>query len=101
MRKRIFEPAASLPPIIEYQGTKIGILICEDIWHDDVAAHLAAQGAKIFIVPNGSPYDIDKMAKRIDYASARARDHRCPLIYVNQVGGQDELVFDGGFFCDE
>lgn len=90
---RIFK-AGQMPAPIEYDGVKLGILTCEDLWFDDVAAHLQKQGAEVLISPNGSPYDMTKHKKRIAVASA----HTLPIIYVNQVGGQDELVFDGGSF---
>lgn len=95
--KRVFESGA-LPDIIPFKGTKLGILICEDMWHGDIAAHLKAQGAEILLVPNGSPWRIGKEAIREGHARERVTDTGLPLIYVNQVGGQDELVFDGNSF---
>ena len=94
---RVFT-AGDLPEIVEFKAHKLGIMICEDMWHADVAAHLAAQGAQILIVPNGSPWRIGKEAIREKHASARATETALPLLYVNQIGGQDELVFDGGSF---
>jgi NAD+ synthase len=68
------------------------------MWFPDVARHLAAAGAQMLIVPNGSPYEIGKQAQRLRHATARARETGLGLLYVNQVGGQDELVFDGASF---
>jgi NAD+ synthase len=82
-----------------FKGTMIGVPICEDIWQPDVCRHLADFGAEIFICINGSPYEIDKDALRIDgVAKRRAVDTGLPLAYLNRVGGQDELVFDGASF---
>ncbi len=95
---RIFEPGP-LPEPIAFRGVMIGVPICEDIWHPDVCGHLAEEGAEILISPNGSPYEIDKDALRIDgVAKRRAVDTGLPLAYLNRVGGQDELVFDGASF---
>ena len=87
--------AAPLPAPVEFRGLKLGIMICEDMWYPDVAAHLKKQGADIFVVPNASPFDADKGDLRMNYARKRVRETGLPLIYVNQTGGQDELVFDG------
>lgn len=95
--KRIFEQG-DMPSPYEFKGTKLGIMICEDMWFPDVAAHLKNQGAELFIIPNGSPYQIDADARRKEQAKARVKETGLPLLYVNQVGGQDELVFDGGSF---
>ncbi|MGB0719742.1 MAG: NAD+ synthase [Bdellovibrionales bacterium] len=95
--KRIFA-SGPLPAPIDFNGRKIGVLICEDMWFADVAAHLKQQGAEILIVPNASPFEIGKHARRIDLAKARTGETGLPLVYVNQIGGQDELVFDGGSF---
>jgi len=95
--KRLFNPGP-LPAPITFRGVRIGIPICEDIWLPSVAAHLARTGAEILLVPNGSPYEVDKFEERLDLARARTSESRAPLAYVNQVGGQDELVFDGGSF---
>jgi len=77
----------------------IGVPICEDIWQPEVCRHLADFGAEIFVCINGSPYEIDKDTLRIDgVAKRRAVDTGLPLAYLNRVGGQDELVFDGASF---
>jgi len=73
--------------------------ICEDIWAPDVCATLKAHGAEILVTPNGSPYRRMADAERTDVARARVAETGLPLLYVNQVGGQDELVFDGGSFA--
>ena len=95
---RLFQPGP-LPEPIVFKGTMIGLPICEDIWHADVCKHLADFGAELFICINGSPYEIDKDALRIDgVAKRRAAATGLPLAYLNRVGGQDELVFDGASF---
>lgn len=95
---RLFQPGPLPEPII-LKGTMIGVPVCEDIWQPDVCRHLAEFGAEIFICINGSPYEIDKDALRIDgVAKRRAVDTGLPLAYLNRVGGQDELVFDGASF---
>jgi len=95
---RLFQPGPLPEPII-FRGTMIGVPICEDIWQPDVCRHLADFGAEMFICINGSPYEIDKDALRIDgVAKRRAVDTGLPLAYLNRVGGQDELVFDGASF---
>ncbi len=96
--QRIFQPATNLPNIIEWRGMKIGLLICEDMWHGAAAEQLAQQGANLFISINGSPYEIDKAKQRIEIASKITQKYNIGLIYTNLVGGQDELVFDGGSF---
>ena len=95
---RLFH-AGPLPEPIVFKGVMIGVPICEDIWHPDVCRHLADFGAELLICPNGSPYEIDKDTLRIDgVAKRRAVDTGLPLAYLNRVGGQDELVFDGASF---
>ncbi len=95
---RVFTPGA-LPAPIEFKGVKLGVLTCEDMWFPDVTAHLKQSGAEILIVPNGSPYEVDKSHVRINHARDRVKETGLPLVYVNQVGGQDELVFDGASFA--
>jgi NAD+ synthase len=95
---RLFQPGP-LPEPIVFRGVMIGLPICEDIWHPDVCRHLAEFGAELLISPNGSPYEIDKDTLRIDgVAKRRAVDTGLPLAYLNRVGGQDELAFDGASF---
>jgi NAD+ synthase len=96
--KRIFAPGDA-PGLFEVRGVKIGVPICEDIWAPGPCADLAARGAELLLVPNGSPYRRTSTAERMRIAEARVAETGLPLIYVNQVGGQDELVFDGGSFA--
>ena len=96
--KRLFAPGP-LPAPIDFKGVKIGVPICEDIWFPFVTAHLRAEGAEILISPNGSPFEVDKDDRRINaVAGTRVRETGLPLVYLNRVGGQDELVFDGASF---
>ena len=95
--KRVFVPGPPPEPI-PFRGVSLGVPICEDVWFCDVAAHLSQRGAELLLVPNGSPFEVDKFQQRLDLARARAAETRLPVAYVNQVGGQDELVFDGGSF---
>ncbi|HKH73839.1 MAG TPA: NAD+ synthase [Vicinamibacterales bacterium] len=95
--KRVFNPGP-LPEPITFRGIRLGIPICEDIWLPSVTAHLAGAGVELLLVPNGSPFEVDKFDERLELARARTSEAGAPLAYVNQVGGQDELVFDGGSF---
>ena len=95
--KRVFVPGP-LPEPLLFRGVRLGVPICEDVWFCDVAAHLAQEGAELLLVPNGSPFEVDKFQQRVDLARARAAETGLAIAYVNQVGGQDELVFDGGSF---
>ncbi len=95
--KRVFE-RGPLPNIIPWRGKKLGVLICEDIWGDEAPAYLAAQQPDMIICINASPFEQGKQQKREALAAQEAQRASCPLIYLNQVGGQDELVFDGGSF---
>ncbi|WP_072387621.1 NAD+ synthase [Hyphomicrobium sp. CS1BSMeth3] len=95
--KRVFD-AGPLPGPINFRGVKIGVPICEDIWTDEVTECLAECGAEILIVPNGSPFDWKKSHVRLNIAVARVTETGLPLAYLNQTGGQDELVFDGASF---
>lgn len=95
---RVFDPAPLQEPIA-FKGGKLGVMICEDMWYADVAANLKAKGAEILIVPNGSPFEIDKPGQRLRHAVARVKETGLALVYVNQAGGQDELVFDGASFA--
>src|SRR3954470_2891867 len=95
--KRVFAPGP-LPEPIEFKGVKIGFPICEDIWQEVVCAHLAEAGAEMLLVPNGSPYELDKDDKRYQLVRNRALSTELPIAYLNRVGGQDELAFDGSSF---
>jgi NAD+ synthase len=95
--KRVFD-AGPMPGPINYRGVRIGVPICEDIWVEDVCECLEETGAEFFIVPNGSPFEWAKVDKRMNVSVARVTETHLPLAYVNQIGGQDELVFDGASF---
>ncbi len=92
--KRVFEPGP-LPGPFNIRGVRIGVPICEDIWTPDVVECLAETGGEILLVPNGSPFEAGKEDMRLNLVAARVTEAGRPLIYLNQVGGQDELVFDG------
>jgi NAD+ synthase len=96
--KRVFQPGP-MPGPVNFRGVRLGIMICEDMWSPDVAETLAETGAELLLVPNGSPFEVDKLAQRLSLAVSRATETGLPLLYVNQVGGQDELVFDGMSFA--
>lgn len=96
--KRVFA-SGPLPEVIEWRGVKLGLPICEDGWFPAVCGHLAAQGAELLISVNGSPYEIDKDDRRLTQVfGARVAETGLPLIFLNRMGGQDELVFDGSSF---
>jgi NAD+ synthase len=102
--KRLFARGPAAGPVT-IRGVRVGVPICEDIWleesedYENVVECLAETGAEILVVPNGSPYARDKNDKRLSIAVARVTESGLPLIYLNQVGGQDELVFDGASFA--
>jgi NAD+ synthase len=98
--KRYFERAELQEPVT-IKGVSIGIPICEDIWHPDVCAHLVDRGARLLLCPNGSPYWRNKQQTRYELVTARVAEDNVPLLYLNQVGGQDELVYDGASFAIE
>jgi len=95
--KRVFSPGP-LPHPVTFRDVRLGLPICEDVWFPTVTSHLAHAGAELLLVPNGSPFDVGKFHQRMALARERAAETGLPLAYVNQVGGQDELVFDGGSF---
>jgi NAD+ synthase len=95
--KRVFVPGP-MPGPVNFRGARLGLPICEDIWGEEVVECLAETGAELLIVPNGSPYWRQKGDVRLNVAVARITEHNLPMVYVNQVGGQDELVFDGVSF---
>jgi NAD+ synthase len=95
--KRVFSPGP-LPDPVTFRDHRIGLPICEDIWFDRTTRALADRGAELLLVPNGSPFEVDKFHQRLDLARSRTSETGLPLAYINQVGGQDELVFDGGSF---
>ncbi len=92
--KRVFVPGPLHGPL-DVRGVRIGVPICEDIWTPEVVECLAKTGGEILLVPNGSPFEVAKEDERLSLIGARVRESGLPLIYLNQVGGQDELVFDG------
>jgi NAD+ synthase len=98
--KRYFG-AGPLPMPLTVKGVTIGVPICEDIWHESVCAHLVRHGAEILLCPNGSPYWKNKLHSRMGLVRARVQEDDVPMLYLNQVGGQDELVFDGASFAIE
>ena len=95
--KRVFSPGP-LPGPVTVKGVRIGVPICEDIWTDEVTECLVETGAELLIVPNGSPYSQWKPDKRLQIVISRVVETGLPLVYLNQVGGQDELLFDGASF---
>src|SRR6266849_4367021 len=100
--RRVFA-AGPVPGPVSFRGVRLGLPICEDIWTDwgdyeNVVECLAETGAELLVVPNGSPYWRDKDEVRLNTAVARVTESDLPVIYINQVGGQDELVFDGASF---
>lgn len=95
---RVFA-SGPMPKPLDFRGVKLGVMICEDFWHGNVARALADEGAEMFVIPNGSHFRLGKQAVREDLARRVVRDTGLPLVYVNQVCGQDELVFDGGSFA--
>ncbi|MEQ1900138.1 MAG: NAD+ synthase [Devosia sp.] len=95
--KRYFT-AGPLPDPVTIKGVSIGVPICEDVWHKPVCRHLVKSGAELLLCPNGSPYWKNKQHTRLDLVRARVAEDNVPLLYLNQVGGQDELVFDGASF---
>ncbi len=95
--KRVFEPGP-MPGPVSFRGVRLGLPVCEDIWGEDVVECLADTGAELLIVINGSPYRRTVHDERMQVAVARVVENGLPIAYVNQCGGQDELVFDGASF---
>src|SRR5271163_688514 len=96
--KRVFRPGPAPGPL-SFRGVRIGVPICEDIWGPEPVECITETGGEILLVPNASPYERDKLAIRQSIAVARVVESGLPMIYLNMVGGQDELVFDGGSFA--
>jgi NAD+ synthase len=102
--KRLFARGPAAGPVM-VRGVRVGVPICEDIWleesedYENIVECLAETGAEILVVPNGSPYARDKTDVRLSIAVARVTESGLPLVYLNQIGGQDELVFDGASFA--
>ena len=95
--KRVFAAGPLQGPLV-FNGVRIGVPICEDMWTPDVVECIAETGGEILLVPNGSPYEMGKTDVRVQLGVQRVVESGLPLVYVNQVGGQDEVVYDGGSF---
>jgi NAD+ synthase len=95
--KRVFDEGPAPGPVV-VKGVRIGVPICEDIWTDETCETLAETGAEILLSPNGSPFERNKDDVRLNLSVARVTETGLPLVYLNQIGGQDELVFDGASF---
>ncbi len=95
--KRVFAPGPMPGPLV-FNGVRIGVPICEDVWTADVVECISETGGEILLVPNGSPYEVGKTDVRVQLGVHRVVESGLPFVYVNQVGGQDELIFDGGSF---
>jgi len=95
--QRYFTPGTE-PLVFDMAGVNVGVVICEDIWVPEPARQARDAGADVIVVPNGSPYHTRQQSLRREVVRARAVETRCPVVYVNRVGGQDELVFDGASF---
>jgi len=96
--KRVFA-AGPLPGPVNFRGVRLGVMVCEDMWTPDVTECLDESGAELLVVVNGSPFDSEKLDVRLNLAVARVVESSLPLVYVNQIGAQDELVFDGASFA--
>jgi NAD+ synthase (glutamine-hydrolysing) len=96
--KRYFTPGTT-PTVVELNGIAAGILVCEDIWEPEPAGQARGAGAEVLLVVNASPYEVNKQIQReTDVARRRVAETGIPLVFVNLLGGQDELVFDGNSF---
>jgi NAD+ synthase (glutamine-hydrolysing) len=95
--QRYFTPGDEVC-VFEWLGHKVGLTICEDIWHEHPVAESKAAGAELMVNINASPFHAGKLQQRHELLSHHAKSHQLPIVYVNQVGGQDELVFDGASF---
>jgi len=95
--KRYFEPGRD-PCVIEIKGIRVGLIICEDVWFSNPARAAKEAGAQVIVVINGSPYSLRYQERREEVVRERVRETGLPIVYVNLLGGQDELVFDGGSF---
>ena len=93
--KRYFQPGKTAT-VVERNGLRLGLIICEDVWEPGPARAAAAAGAQAIVIINGSPFHMHQQRVREEVLAARARETTLPMVYLNMVGGQDELVFDGG-----
>jgi NAD+ synthase len=96
--KRVFTPGPMPGPLV-FNGVRIGVPICEDVWTADVVECISETGGEILLVPNASPYEIGKTDVRVQLGVQRVVESGLPFVYLNQVGGQDEVVYDGGSFA--
>lgn len=96
--KRVFAPGPMPGPLV-FKGVRIGVPICEDVWTPDVVECISETGGEILLVPNASPYEVGKTDVRVQLGVQRVVESGLPLVYLNQVGGQDEVVYDGGSFA--
>jgi NAD+ synthase (glutamine-hydrolysing) len=96
--KRYFQPGDQ-PTVFELAGIRFGLIICEDAWFASPVSACASAGAEVILIINGSPFDTRQRSKRRESIRARAMETGLPIVYLNMVGGQDELVFDGGSFA--
>lgn len=97
---RVFT-AADRPTVIDVEGVKLGLAICEDIWHSEFLEKTCAAGARIIVAANASPFESGKIAERERTVLPFVRSCQVPILYVNTIGGQDELVFDGSSFATD
>ncbi len=95
--KRVFAPGPMPGPLV-FKDVRIGVPICEDMWTPDVVECISETGGEILLVPNASPYEVGKTDQRVQLGVARVVESGLPLVYVNQVGGQDEVIYDGASF---
>jgi NAD+ synthase len=95
--KRVFAPGP-MPGPLAFNGVRLGVPICEDVWTPDVVECVAETGGEILLVPNASPYEVGKTDQRVQLGVQRVIESGLPFAYLNQVGGQDEVVYDGGSF---
>jgi len=98
--KRYFVPGDQ-SCVFDYMGVTMGLTVCEDIWHEGPVEQAVAEGAEVILNINGSPYHANKIPERREVVCARSKALATPVVYVNQVGGQDELVFDGASFVTD
>ncbi|MDO8331467.1 MAG: NAD+ synthase [Fluviicoccus sp.] len=96
--RRYFEPGHE-SVVFDFKGVRLGLTVCEDIWHAGPMAALKSAGAQLVLNLNASPYHIGKQAERLQVVGDRCRESGLPVVYANLAGGQDELVFDGGSFA--
>jgi NAD+ synthase (glutamine-hydrolysing) len=96
--KRYFTPGTE-PTVLDLNGFKVGILVCEDVWEAQPASQARAAGAEVLLVINASPYEVDKQTQREQQiVRSRVSETGIPVVFLNLIGGQDELVFDGNSF---